>query len=90
MDMLSIDIDGKIFEQVFFRHNTQKVGHKLGLTGFVRNVPNGNVEIIAEGDEEKLEQLIQYCKIGPRWANVENVEVKYEDSKNEFDSFSVR
>lgn len=89
MKKIHLTISGKV-QGVFFRHNTHKVGHKLGLTGFVRNLPNGNVEIIAEGDEEKLEQLIQYCKIGPRWANVENVEVKYEDSKNEFDSFSVR
>jgi len=83
--MISGDVQG-----VFFRHNTNKVANKLGLTGFVRNLPGGNVEVVAEGDEDKLKELIEFCKKGPIGAHVENVKIEYEEPKNEFYTFSVR
>lgn len=75
---------------VWFRHNTNKVANKLGLKGFVRNLPNGNVEVAAEGDEDKLKELIEFCKRGPIGAHVENVKIEYEKPKNEFKTFSIK
>ena len=62
----------------------------LNLKGFVRNMPDGNVEVIAEGNENKLKELIEFCKKGPAGAHVENVEIVYEEPKNEFNAFSIR
>lgn len=75
---------------VWFRHNTNIVGNKLGLVGFVRNLPDGNVEVVAEGDEDKLKELIEFCKIGPIGADVKNVKIEYQKLKNEFNTFSIK
>ena len=75
---------------VFFRHNTNKIANELGLTGFVRNLGDGSVEIVAEGDEEKLRKLVEFCKKGPFGARVDSVKVEFEKVKNEFSGFNVR
>lgn len=88
MKRIHLIISGDV-QGVWFRHNTNIVGNKLGLRGFVRNLPNGNVEVVAEGDENKLEELIEFCKRGPIGAHVDNVDIKYEESNGEFDTFSI-
>ncbi len=88
MKRVHLIISGKV-QGVFYRHKTKKVGNKLGLTGFVRNLSNGNVEVVAEGTEENLKKLIAFCRTGPRWANVEHVEIKYEEQKMDFKTFST-
>ena len=75
---------------VFFRANTKKVAESLGLKGYARNMDDGNVEVIAEGPEEKIMELIKFCKKGPGAARVDKVEVHIEEASNEFDSFEVR
>ena len=52
-----IIITGRV-QGVFFRYSTNKVGNKLGLKGLVRNLPDGNVEVVAEGDEDKLKEMV--------------------------------
>jgi len=59
------------------------------LVGWVKNTPDGKVEIVAEGDKEKLEELIAWCKKGPLFAKVENVEVEWQESTGEFSSFEI-
>jgi len=82
--VISGDVQG-----VFFRHHTNKEANKLGLTGFVRNLPNGNVEVIAEGKEQNLKELIKFCKKGSEGANVDKVQIEYQEAKNEFNTFSI-
>jgi len=89
MKRIHIIISGNV-QGVFFRHNTNVVANKLGLTGFVRNLPNGNVEVIAEGDEEKLKELIEFCKEGPENCHVENTKIDYEEPKHEYETFSIK
>ena len=89
MKRIHIIISGRV-QGVWFRHNTNIIGNKLGLKGFVRNLPNGNVEVVAEGSEEKLEQLINFCKTGPEGSKVENIKIKYEKPNSEFATFSIR
>lgn len=74
---------------VFFRDQTQKWANSLSVTGWVRNLKDGRVEVMAEGDEEKVEDLISQLKQGPSLARVENVDVDWEDYKGEFEDFSV-
>ncbi len=89
MKRAHIIVSGRV-QGVFFRHNTNKVANKLGLKGFVKNLPNGDVEIIAEGPEEKIKELIGFCKKGPENAYVDNIEIDYKEPTNEFKTFSVK
>lgn len=75
---------------VFYRSNTRRKAQELGLTGWVRNLPDGRVEIVAEGERGKLERLIEWCWSGPPLARVERVESKWEKPKGEFNSFIIR
>ncbi len=74
---------------VFYRVSVRKVALDLGLKGFVRNLSDGNVEVVAEGDEEKINELIEFCKEGPSGAKVEGVDVTSEKPKNEFKDFEI-
>jgi acylphosphatase len=74
---------------VFFRHETQQTASGLGLKGMVRNRMDGSVEVIAEGDRKKIEQLISWCWQGPDMARVDNVEIGWEEPTGEYDAFKV-
>ena len=89
MKRLHLIISGRV-QGVFFRHNTNKIANKLGLTGFVRNLGNGCVEVIAEGSEEKLKALVLFCRTGPENSNVDDIKIEYENAKNEFNTFSIK
>lgn len=62
----------------------------LRLTGWVKNRDDGAVEAVAEGDEEKLKQLIDHCRKGPDVVWVENVHVTWDEPKNEFFAFEIK
>jgi acylphosphatase len=79
-----------IVQGVFFRANTQEIAKSLGLIGWVRNLPDGRVEIIAEGIKERLENLISWCQKGPPGARVDDVDAKWEDATGEFENFDVK
>ncbi len=84
-----IYVSGRV-QGVFYRSNTRKKALELGLTGWVRNLPDGRVEIVAEGEREKLERLIEWCRRGPPLARVEDLEIRWEEPRGEFDSFTIR
>ena len=75
---------------VFYRASTESQALALGITGYARNLPDGRVEIIAEGTEDKLKQLKNWCGEGPPAAKVESVEVSEETPTGEFTDFGVR
>lgn len=89
MKRVHLMISGRV-QGVFFRHNTHIEANRLGLKGFVRNLPDRNVEVIAEGPEDKIKQLIAFCRKGPAGAEVADVKLSYETPKSEFKGFSVR
>jgi acylphosphatase len=74
---------------VWFRASTREEGSRLGLTGSVRNLPDGRVEVIAEGRAELLEDLVRWCRHGPRHARVDDLEVTREAATDEFPDFLV-
>ena len=81
-------VSGQV-QGVFFRASTQDTARKLGLTGWVRNLHDGGVELVACGADEKLKELEQWLWQGPRHARVKNVTVQ--DAVTEtFTGFSVR
>lgn len=84
-----IIVHGQV-QGVFFRHTTKRVAEKLGVTGWVKNVDDNKVEIVAEGEEDKLKELITWCHQGPPMAQVNKVDVKWLESFEGFDGFSIR
>jgi acylphosphatase len=75
---LSVTVFGRV-QGVFFRDFTRRQAHVLGLTGYVRNLPDGTVEAVAEGRREALEKLMDLIKVGPSGAQVERVDFRWEE-----------
>ena len=71
---------GKV-QGVFFRASTKTEAEKLGLAGWVRNEPNGDVLIHAQGEESEVERLISWCHRGPQFARVDLVLVSEAESE---------
>lgn len=82
-------ISGRV-QGVFFRVNTRDEARKLGLTGWVKNLPDGRVEAVFEGDKQKIEEILDFCKLGPEAASVTGVDIDWEEPTGEFDGFEVR
>ncbi|MBI2841857.1 MAG: acylphosphatase [Armatimonadetes bacterium] len=74
---------------VGYRHFAMKRAAGLGLTGCVRNLPNGDVEVVGEGDQEKLEKFVELLKQGPSGADVRDVVLVWLPATGEFREFGV-
>lgn len=83
-----ITIRGRV-QGVFFRVETRERARSLGLTGWVRNVPDGSVEAVFEGDREKIESMLAWCRRGPDLAEVDDVDVAWEEPSGE-EGFGAR
>lgn len=88
MKCIHLIVSGRV-QGVFFRDNTRKKATELGLNGYAKNMPDGNVEVIAEGNEEKLKELIEFIKKGPGVAKVTNIKIKHKEPEN-VDKFEIR
>jgi len=82
-------VSGKV-QGVFFRSETRREAKKRGVKGWVRNLPDGRVEAIFEGEEKSVKELIEFCKRGPPGARVTNVEVFWESPTGEFKDFEIK
>jgi acylphosphatase len=70
-------IDGRV-QGVFYRAFTRELAHSLGLKGWVRNLGDGRVEALFEGDKKGIERAIRECYGGPPGSRVSNIEVQWE------------
>jgi acylphosphatase len=82
-------VSGKV-QGVFFRTSTKDEADELGLSGWVRNLQDGRVEAVFEGEEGKVEKMVEWCRKGPEYARVTGVEVIPEAYKGEFSGFLLR
>ncbi|MGV9170242.1 MAG: acylphosphatase [Promethearchaeia archaeon] len=82
-------ISGRV-QGVFFRATTKRKARRRGVNGWVKNLRDGRVEAVFEGEEEKVKEMIQFCHHGPRSARVEDVEVSWKDYTGAFENFSIR
>lgn len=82
-------IYGKV-QGVGYRYFTVQKAAKYGIKGFVRNLPDGSVKVVAEGEEENLKNFLKELYKGPPRAIVDDIKVTWEECKNEFDSFEIR
>ncbi|UCG29622.1 MAG: acylphosphatase [candidate division WOR-3 bacterium] len=84
-----IIVEGNV-QGVFFRANTRNAAKLLGLKGWVRNLPDGRVEIMAEGTPGKMADFVRWCRKGPPLSRVEGIEVDWEEPTGEFTCFEIR
>ena len=82
-------VSGRV-QGVFFRASTQDAALEIGVNGWVRNLPDGRVEALFEGEREKVEKVIQWCGQGPQFSSVTNVEVSWEEYKGDLQDFIIR
>lgn len=78
-----------LVQGVFFRREVTETARRLGLKGWVRNLSDGRVEAVAEGEKAMLDELIRFCHSGPPGARVRNVEVECLDYTGEFRGFRI-
>jgi acylphosphatase len=81
-------VSGRV-QGVFFRDHARRWASSLELTGWVRNLWDGRVELLAEGERERIDDLIARLEQGPPLAAVENLDVAWEEFKGEFSDFRI-
>jgi len=65
------------------------LARQLSVTGWVRNLRDGSVEVVCEGDKDKLDRVVQFCRVGPSGARVKNVDVDWFDFRGDFRGFKI-
>lgn len=79
-----------LVQGVFFRASTRDEAVRIGVGGWVRNLPNGGVEALFEGEKKKVEEIVGWCHRGPSSARVSTVELSWEPYQGEFKHFDIR
>jgi acylphosphatase len=82
-------VSGQV-QGVFFRSSTRNQARVLGLLGWARNLSDGRVEIMIEGEKDAVDRLIEFCRDGPLEAAVEDIEISWEKPTGKFKEFEVR
>ncbi|MEM3554069.1 MAG: acylphosphatase [Candidatus Bathyarchaeia archaeon] len=82
-------VSGRV-QGVFFRYETRREARLRGVKGWVRNLPDGRVEAVFEGEEEAVKEMIDFCRHGPPGAKVTKVDVRWENYTGEFRDFEIR
>ena len=86
---VKITVSGKV-QGVFFRHYTSQEASKLGICGYVKNLSNGDVEIVTQGEASQVDKLIEWAKSGSPAAQVKNHQVEIMPHLDDFADFEVR
>ncbi|HEX2014338.1 MAG TPA: acylphosphatase [Nitrososphaera sp.] len=81
-------VTGKV-QGVYYRQNTKDEADKHRVTGWVRNLQDGRVEAVFEGDEASVNKLVEWCRSGPPRAQVHDVDAQFEKYTGEFSDFSI-
>ncbi len=84
-----VHITGRV-QGVFFRDSTRQNAERLGLSGWVRNSPDGAVEAVFEGPSERVREMVRWCEGGPPDASVENVDADFGPARDDLPDFEVR
>lgn len=78
-----------LVQGVFFRDSTRRAAVQLGLAGWVRNLPNGSVEAVFEGDRSACEKALEYVKVGPSAAHVSAVKEIWDEEEEGLGQFRI-
>ena len=88
MNCTHLIVSGRV-QGVFFRANVRNKALELGLKGYAKNLENGDVEVVAQGNGEKLKELVEFIRKGPGVAEVKDVEIRHRQPEN-FKSFEIK
>lgn len=88
MSQAKLKVTGRV-QGVFYRVSTQDVARGIGLVGYVKNDPDGGVTVVANGPQDKIEKLIDWCQEGPSGSSVSEVKVDWMEEE-EFSQFDIR
>ena len=86
---VQVRVTGRV-QGVFFRQSAREQAERLGLSGWVRNLPDGSVEALFEGERPLVEQAVAWCRQGPPRARVDEVVVMWLDGPTETGGFAIR
>ena len=89
MKAITAIIHGRV-QGVWFRGSTQQKANELGITGWVKNTLEGNVELEAHGEKVQLEVFIAWLFKGPKYSKVKHVDVEWIGSNTQFSSFNIK
>jgi acylphosphatase len=89
MKRVRIRVYGDV-QGVFYRHFAKETAEKIGVNGWIRNDPDGTVFIVAEGDDKKVEQYLEWAKEGSPMAQVEKVDFAEEEYLGDTEGFEIR
>ena len=88
MKRAEVTVHGMV-QGVFFRVETRDRARSMGVSGWVTNAPDGTVQAAFEGDEERVESMVEWCRRGPSGAKVDEVDVSWVDPEGN-EGFSIR
>ncbi len=83
-----VRVSGRV-QGVWFRQSTRQTAEQFGVTGWVRNCPDGSVEAVFEGEKSSVQRVIDWCRQGPRQARVDDLQVSWSAATDEFNRFQV-
>ena len=89
MKQIHVFVTGRV-QGVFFRQSTRVMAIKNNVSGWVRNLDDGRVEIVAQGQEQDIDNLSNWCRTGPANSRVYEFELKEESIAEKFENFEVR
>ena len=89
MKQIHVFVTGRV-QGVFFRQSTIVMAMKNNVNGWVRNLDDGRVEIVAQGQEQNIDNLSNWCRTGPANSRVDEFELKEESILEKFENFEVR
>lgn len=89
MKRITCTVSGKV-QGVFYRNHCKQEADKRGIRGYVKNMPDGSVKIVGEGDPDKLKVWLRECRRGSIMAFVQEMKVDESNATGEFDGFDVR
>jgi acylphosphatase len=81
-------ISGRV-QGVFFRMETRKAARRIGVFGWVKNKADGTVEALFEGDKERVDSMLEWCREGPPLSEVEKVSLNWEEFTGNYNSFEI-
>lgn len=81
-------ISGRV-QGVFFRYTSKELADQLGVTGWIKNLPDGRVEAVVEGEEDKVEEMIEFLSKGPPLARVDDIKIIEEEYRGEYRDFRI-
>ncbi len=87
--LIKVIISGRV-QGVFYRVETRNTAHELGIKGYVKNLADGSVEAVFQGNSKAVTQMVEWCKRGPVGAKVSNVVAEKIETPPDFETFKIR